>query len=129
MTCLTLYTRTWPAGCATLCHVLSFMIPWTLSGMIARLNLEQKGEDVSFIKQVATELFSDGTTNWGRIASLLTFGAMLCKYQNDRGHSKYVRLVGEEISSYLLTEQRDWILRNKAWVSLFIPFYRSFIFS
>ncbi|XP_056331528.1 induced myeloid leukemia cell differentiation protein Mcl-1b [Danio aesculapii] len=91
-------------------------------GMIARLNLEQKGEDVSFIKQVATELFSDGTTNWGRIASLLTFGAMLCKYQNDRGHSKYVRLVGEEISSYLLTEQWDWILRNKAWDG-FVEFF------
>lgn len=93
--------------------------------MIARLNLEQKGEDVSFVKQVATELFSDGTTNWGRIASLLTFGAMVCKYQNDRGLSKYVSLVGEEISSYLLTDQRDWLLKNKAWVSLFFPLYRT----
>uniref|UniRef100_A0A8C2A7T6 MCL1 apoptosis regulator, BCL2 family member b n=2 Tax=Cyprinus carpio TaxID=7962 RepID=A0A8C2A7T6_CYPCA len=84
-------------------------------GMIARLNLEEKGEDVSFVKTVATELFSDGITNWGRIASLLTFGAIVCKHQNDRGLSKCVSLVGEEISSYLLTDQRHWLLKNKAW--------------
>lgn len=86
--------------------------------MIARLNPEQK-EDVSFVKTVATELFSDGITNWGRIASLLTFGAMVCKHQNDGGLGKCVSLVGEEISSYLLTDQRDWLLKNKAWVSYF----------
>ncbi|XP_043116670.1 induced myeloid leukemia cell differentiation protein Mcl-1b [Puntigrus tetrazona] len=92
-------------------------------GMIARLNLEQKGEDVSFVKIVATELFSDGITNWGRIASLLTFGAMVCKHQNDRGLGKCVSLVGEEISSYLLTDQRDWLLKNKAWDG-FVEFFR-----
>ncbi|XP_016309053.1 induced myeloid leukemia cell differentiation protein Mcl-1 homolog [Sinocyclocheilus anshuiensis] len=91
-------------------------------GMIARLNLEQKGEDVSFVKTVATELFSDGITNWGRIASLLTFGAMVSKHQNDKGLSKCVSLVGKEISSYLLTTQRDWLLKNKAWDG-FVEFF------
>ncbi|XP_016343500.1 induced myeloid leukemia cell differentiation protein Mcl-1b [Sinocyclocheilus anshuiensis] len=91
-------------------------------GMIARLNLEQKGEDVRFVKTVATELFSDGITNWGRICSLLTFGAMVCKHQNDRGLGKCVSLVGEEISSYLLTDQRDWLLKNKAWDG-FVEFF------
>ncbi|TRY90437.1 hypothetical protein DNTS_031514 [Danionella cerebrum] len=91
-------------------------------GMLARLNLEQRGEDVSFIKDVASEVFSDGITNWGRIASLLTFGALLCKYQNDRGLSKCVSLVGEEISSCLLTSQRDWLLKNKAWDG-FVEFF------
>ncbi|XP_059424002.1 induced myeloid leukemia cell differentiation protein Mcl-1b [Carassius carassius] len=91
-------------------------------GMIARLNVEQKGEDVSFVKTVATELFSDGITNWGRIASLLTFGALVCKFQNDRGLSKCVTLVGEEISSYLLTDQQNWLLKNKAWDG-FVDFF------
>ncbi|XP_067304607.1 induced myeloid leukemia cell differentiation protein Mcl-1b [Pseudorasbora parva] len=91
-------------------------------GMIARLNLEQNGEDVSFIKTVAAEIFSDGITNWGRIASLLTFGAILCKHQNDRGHGKCVSLVGEFIASYLLTAQRDWLLKNKAWDG-FVEFF------
>ncbi|XP_048010214.1 induced myeloid leukemia cell differentiation protein Mcl-1b [Megalobrama amblycephala] len=91
-------------------------------GMIARLNLEQNGEDVSFIKTLATEIFSDGITNWGRIASLLTFGAIVCKHQNDRGLRKCVSLVGEEISSYLLTAQRDWLLKNKAWDG-FVEFF------
>uniref|UniRef100_A0A8C1Y6A5 MCL1 apoptosis regulator, BCL2 family member b n=1 Tax=Cyprinus carpio TaxID=7962 RepID=A0A8C1Y6A5_CYPCA len=92
-------------------------------GMIARLNLEQKGEDVSFVKTVATELFSDGITNWGRIASLLTFGAMVCKHQKDKGLTNCVSLVGKEISNYLLTAQRDWLLKNKAWDG-FVEFFR-----
>lgn len=91
-------------------------------GMIARLNLEQNGEDMRFINTVATEIFSDGITNWGRIASLLTFGAILCKHQNDRGLSKCVSLVGEVIASYLLTAQRDWLLKNKAWDG-FVEFF------
>ncbi|XP_016399306.1 induced myeloid leukemia cell differentiation protein Mcl-1 homolog [Sinocyclocheilus rhinocerous] len=91
-------------------------------GMIARLNLEQKGEDVSFVKTVATELFSDGITNWGRIASLLTLGAMVCKHQNDKGLSKCASLVGKEISSYLLITQRDWLLKNNAWDG-FVEFF------
>lgn len=89
--------------------------------MIARLNLEQNGEDMSFITTVATEIFSDGVTNWGRIASLLTFGAIVCKHQNDRGLGKCVSLVAEDIASYLLTAQRDWLLKNKAWVSFNSP--------
>ncbi|XP_039535295.1 induced myeloid leukemia cell differentiation protein Mcl-1b [Pimephales promelas] len=91
-------------------------------GMIARLNLEQNGEDMSFITIVATEIFSDGITNWGRIASFLTFGAIVCKYQNDRGLGKCVSLVADNIASYLLTAQRDWLLKNKAWDG-FVDFF------
>ncbi|XP_056089082.1 induced myeloid leukemia cell differentiation protein Mcl-1b [Rhinichthys klamathensis goyatoka] len=91
-------------------------------GMIARLDLEQNGEDMSFITSVATEIFSDGITNWGRIASFLTFGAIVCKYQNDRGLGKCVSLVAEDIASYLLTAQRDWLLKNKAWDG-FVDFF------
>ncbi|KAK7147238.1 hypothetical protein R3I94_009932 [Phoxinus phoxinus] len=91
-------------------------------GMIARLNLENNGEDMSFITTVATDIFSDGITNWGRIASLLTFGAMVCRHQNERGHGKCVSLVAEDIASYLLTAQRDWLLKNKAWDG-FVDFF------
>jgi len=93
--------------------------------MIARLNLEQNGEDMSFITIVATEIFSDGITNWGRIASFLTFGAIVCKYQNDRGLGKCVSLVADNIASYLLTAQRDWLLKNKAWVSFNSTLHRT----
>lgn len=89
--------------------------------MIERLNLEQNGEDMSFITTVAKEIFSDGITNWGRIASLLTFGAIVCKHQEERGLGKCVSLVAENIASYLLTAQRDWLLKNKAWVSFNSP--------
>lgn len=84
--------------------------------MISRINVDQT-DDMSVVTKVATELFSDGITNWGRIASLLAFGAVLSKHLNDSGRSECVSLVGEQISTYLLLDQRDWLLKNKAWVS------------
>lgn len=84
--------------------------------MISRIDLDQT-DDMSVVTIVATELFSDGITNWGRIASLLAFGAVLCKHLNDSGRSECVSLVGEEMSAYLLSKQMDWLLKNNAWVS------------
>ncbi|KAI7806744.1 induced myeloid leukemia cell differentiation protein Mcl-1b [Triplophysa rosa] len=91
------------------------------NGMISRINVDQT-DDMSVVTVVATELFSDGTTNWGRIASLLAFGAVLCKHLNDSGRSECVSLVGEKISAYLMSDQRDWLLKNKAWDG-FVDFF------
>ncbi|KAA0703382.1 Induced myeloid leukemia cell differentiation protein [Triplophysa tibetana] len=91
------------------------------NGMISRINLEQT-DDLSVVTIVATELFSDGITNWGRIASLLAFGAVLCKHLNDSGRSECVSLVGEKISDYLLSDQMDWLLKNNAWDG-FVDFF------
>lgn len=85
--------------------------------MISRINVDQT-DDMSVVTTVATELFSDGITNWGRIASLLAFGAVLSKHLHDSGRSQCVSVVGDKISSYLLFAQKDWLLKNKAWVSL-----------
>lgn len=93
----------------------------TYNGMISRLNLDET-DDMSFVTTVAKELFSDGITNWGRISSLLAFGAVLSKHLNDRGRSHCVNSVGERISSYLLTDQKDWLLRNKSWDG-FVDFF------
>ncbi|XP_076844585.1 induced myeloid leukemia cell differentiation protein Mcl-1b [Brachyhypopomus gauderio] len=91
-------------------------------GLISKLNLDERGDDMHVITTVAKEMFSDGVTNWGRIASLLSFGAMVCKYHSDRGQDHRVRLVAEEISSYLLSDKRDWLLTNKAWDG-FVDFF------
>lgn len=85
--------------------------------MINRLSLDDERNDASYIGAVAKSLFADGTTNWGRVASLVAFGAVVCQYWKEKGRENYVDLVGQEISTYLLTDQRDWLVKNNSWVS------------
>ncbi|XP_072317304.1 induced myeloid leukemia cell differentiation protein Mcl-1b [Eucyclogobius newberryi] len=96
---------------------------YAYNGMINRLSLDDRGDDVAFITEVAKSIFEDGTTNWGRIASLISFGAVVCQYLKTNGRENCVELVGKEISSYLLSHQREWLVRNNAWEG-FVEFFR-----
>jgi len=95
---------------------------YAYNGMINKLSLDDRGDDVTFIGAVAKSIFEDGTTNWGRIASLIAFGAVVCQYLKTKGRENCVELVGQEISSYLLSYQRDWLVRNNAWEG-FVEFF------
>lgn len=86
--------------------------------MISKLQLEQRGDDMTFISDVAEQMFSDGTTNWGRIASLLAFGAAVARHQKQNGKVECVESVAHEMSTYLLKEKKEWLIKNNAWVSL-----------
>ncbi|KAJ3597412.1 hypothetical protein NHX12_000939 [Muraenolepis orangiensis] len=96
---------------------------YAYNGMITKLELDGRGADMSFVKSVAENLFADGTTNWGRIASLLAFGAAVSQYLKARGQERCVKLVAQEISSYLLSDQRDWLAKNNSWDG-FVEFFR-----
>lgn len=85
--------------------------------MINKLSLDDREDNAGFVKDVAKSLFSDGTTNWGRIASLVAFGAVVALYLKENGRGNCVDMVGQEISTYLLTDQRDWLIKNNSWVS------------
>lgn len=86
-------------------------------GMLVKLNLDRRGHDMSVISSVAKELFSDGITNWGRIASLLAFGAVVARYEKESGRGDCVSLVAEELSFFLMHDQKEWLLKNNSWVS------------
>ncbi|XP_035854734.1 induced myeloid leukemia cell differentiation protein Mcl-1 homolog [Sander lucioperca] len=78
---------------------------------------------MGFVSQIAMNMFNDGTMNWGRIASLIAFGAALCQRFNEIGKEDCVARVGEEISLYLLTVHTDWLVRNDSWNG-FVEFFR-----
>ncbi|KAF7653845.1 hypothetical protein LDENG_00077510, partial [Lucifuga dentata] len=96
---------------------------YAYNGMINKLLLDDRGDDMSFVASVAKSLFGDGTTNWGRIASLVAFGAVVCQYLKGKGREHCVGLVGQEISTYLLCEQREWLVKNNSWDG-FVEFFR-----
>ncbi|XP_018620259.2 induced myeloid leukemia cell differentiation protein Mcl-1 homolog [Scleropages formosus] len=95
---------------------------FTYKGMISKQRLEQESDDMGFIKAVAQNLFSDQVTNWGRIVGLVAFGAEVSKHLKESGREHCIGTVGAQISTYLLTEQREWLLNNKAWEG-FVEFF------
>ncbi|XP_054476983.1 induced myeloid leukemia cell differentiation protein Mcl-1b [Anoplopoma fimbria] len=96
---------------------------YAFNGMINNLSLDERSDDASFVRAIAKSLFADGTTNWGRIASLVAFGAVVCQYLKEKGRGNCVELVGQEISTYLLSDQRDWLVKNNGWDG-FVEFFR-----
>lgn len=114
-----------PKALATMDRVVKSLVvkhEIVYKGMINRLNLDERGDDMSFISSVAKDIFSDGKTNWGRIASLFSFGAVLCSHLKTRGQEGSIDQVGNLISSYLLSDQLDWLINNKEWDG-FVEFF------
>ncbi|MGH0181367.1 UNVERIFIED_CONTAM: hypothetical protein FKN15_006433 [Acipenser sinensis] len=86
------------------------------NGIINRLNVGQEME-VDFVTDVAESLFSDRTTNWGRVVSLVAFGAVVARHLKDSGLEHCIEPLGEQISSFLLRDKSAWMIENGAWVS------------
>ncbi|XP_016113438.1 induced myeloid leukemia cell differentiation protein Mcl-1a, partial [Sinocyclocheilus grahami] len=92
-------------------------------GMLQRLQLESQADDMSFIGCIAETMFNDNTTNWGRIVSLVAFGAVVCSRLKELQRERCVETVAQQISSYLISDQHDWLLNNKGWHG-FVEFFR-----
>ncbi|KAM8825912.1 induced myeloid leukemia cell differentiation protein Mcl-1b [Synchiropus picturatus] len=96
---------------------------YVYKGIISKFTEDKQAINESVVNVVSKSMFSDGKTNWGRIASLVAFGVTVCQYLKERGQTDCVSLVSKEISSYLLLEQRDWLLQNNSWDG-FAEFFR-----
>ncbi|KAI4792872.1 hypothetical protein KUCAC02_033067 [Chaenocephalus aceratus] len=94
---------------------------YAFNGMISGLSSDESVDDVI---RVASELFGDGITNWGRIVTLVAFGAVLSRHLKDTGRAGCVEPLGHRISTYLLTYHREWLVNNAAWEG-FVEFFRT----
>ncbi|XP_026145197.1 induced myeloid leukemia cell differentiation protein Mcl-1 homolog [Carassius auratus] len=92
-------------------------------GMVQRLQLDSQEDDMSFICSIAQSMFKDNTTNWGRVVSLVAFGAAVCSRLKELQRERCIEAVAEQISCYLISEQHDWLLNNKSWHG-FVEFFR-----
>ncbi|XP_061677470.1 induced myeloid leukemia cell differentiation protein Mcl-1-like [Syngnathoides biaculeatus] len=85
------------------------------NGIINKLALDRRGDDMAFVSKVARLEFADGVTNWGRVASLLAFAAVLSQALTEKRREGCVALVAQEVSTYLLSHQRTWLVQHNAW--------------
>ncbi|XP_061679570.1 induced myeloid leukemia cell differentiation protein Mcl-1-like [Syngnathoides biaculeatus] len=77
--------------------------------------MDRRGDDMAFVSNVARLEFADGATNWGRVASLLAFAAVLSQALKEMRREGCVALVAQEVSTYLLSHQRTWLVQHNAW--------------
>ncbi|XP_051632380.1 LOW QUALITY PROTEIN: induced myeloid leukemia cell differentiation protein Mcl-1 homolog [Manacus candei] len=97
-------------------HELAFQ------GMLRKLELRQE-QDLQAVVEVANHVFSDGVTNWGRVVTLVAFGAFVARQlrgpQRDRGMSSLARI----LTDALVSSRREWLLSQGGWEG-FVDFFR-----
>lgn len=75
--------------------------------------------EASVITSVAREIYSDGILNWGRLVSLVAFGAALLRLSKASHRAlDRAREIGVSIAAYMTSNHMDWFMDNGGWVRI-----------
>ncbi|XP_069806229.1 induced myeloid leukemia cell differentiation protein Mcl-1 [Dendropsophus ebraccatus] len=83
-------------------------------GMLQRLSI-QHPEDIQKLSEVPSMVFSDGITNWGRIVTLISFGAFVAKHLKSLHMENSIGTLADSFTDYLMTHKRQWIIEHNGW--------------
>ncbi|KAM6395192.1 induced myeloid leukemia cell differentiation protein Mcl-1 [Rhynochetos jubatus] len=97
-------------------HELAFQ------GMLRKLEI-QKEEDLQSVCEVATHVFSDGVTNWGRVVTLISFGAFVAKHLKSINQEKCISSLAGIITDALVSSKREWLMSQGGWEG-FVDFFQ-----
>ncbi|KAM6435274.1 induced myeloid leukemia cell differentiation protein Mcl-1 [Liasis olivaceus] len=90
-------------------------------GILRKMEIE-KADDLKIVSEVATQVFSDGVTNWGRIVTLISFGAFVAKHLKSINQDSGINTLAEIITDVLVTDKREWLVHHNAWEG-FVKFF------
>ncbi|KAM6234232.1 induced myeloid leukemia cell differentiation protein Mcl-1 isoform 2-T2 [Porphyrio hochstetteri] len=91
-------------------------------GMLRKLDI-QKEEDLRSVCEVAAHVFSDGVTNWGRVVTLISFGAFVAKHLKSINQEKCISSLAGIITDSLVSSKREWLMSQGGWEG-FVDFFR-----
>ncbi|NWV91063.1 MCL1 protein, partial [Machaerirhynchus nigripectus] len=97
-------------------HELAFQ------GMLRKLEIQQE-EDLQSVVEVAAHLFSDGVTNWGRVVTLISFGAFVAKHLKSIKQEQSISSLAGIITDALVSSKREWLESQGGWEG-FVDFFR-----
>ncbi|CAI9575540.1 unnamed protein product [Staurois parvus] len=83
-------------------------------GMLQRLSIENDN-DIQKLSEVPSMVFNDGITNWGRIVTLISFGAFVAKHLKSIKLEHCIRQLADNFTDYLMTQKREWIVQHNGW--------------
>ncbi|XP_010614715.1 induced myeloid leukemia cell differentiation protein Mcl-1 [Fukomys damarensis] len=97
--------------------------PWCFSssGMLRKLDIKNE-DDVKSLSRVMVHVFSDGVTNWGRIVTLISFGAFVAKHLKSINQESCIEPLAESITEVLVQTKRDWLVKQRGWDG-FVEFF------
>ncbi|NWI43766.1 MCL1 protein, partial [Picathartes gymnocephalus] len=93
-----------------------------LPGMLRKLEIRQE-EDLQSVVEVAAHVFSDGVTNWGRVVTLITFGAFVAKHLKSIQQEQSISSLARIITDALVSSKREWLESQGGWEG-FVDFFR-----
>uniref|UniRef100_A0A493U0E8 MCL1 apoptosis regulator, BCL2 family member n=1 Tax=Anas platyrhynchos platyrhynchos TaxID=8840 RepID=A0A493U0E8_ANAPP len=91
-------------------------------GMLRKLEIK-KEEDLQAVGEVAAHLFSDGVTNWGRVVTLISFGAFVARHLKSVKQEKSIGSLARIITDALVSSKREWLVSQGGWEG-FVDFFR-----
>ncbi|OCT66479.1 induced myeloid leukemia cell differentiation protein Mcl-1 homolog [Xenopus laevis] len=91
------------------------------TGMLQRLSINSR-EDLQKLSEVPALVFNDGVTNWGRIVTVISFGAFVAKHLKSIHLEDCINNLAEYFTQFLMTSKKDWIIKEKAWEG-FVDFF------
>ncbi|XP_054035132.1 induced myeloid leukemia cell differentiation protein Mcl-1 [Dryobates pubescens] len=97
-------------------HELAFQ------GMLRRLEVRGEAE-LRAVREVAAQMFGDGVTNWGRVVTLLSFGAFLARHLKSIRQEQSVGSLAAILTEALVSDRREWLLSQGGWEG-FVDFFR-----
>ncbi|NXL13549.1 MCL1 protein, partial [Setophaga kirtlandii] len=97
-------------------HELAFQ------GMLRKLQIQQE-EDLQCVVEVAAQMFSDGVTNWGRVVTLIAFGAFVAKHLKSIQQEQSISSLAGIITDALVSSKREWLESQGGWEG-FVDFFR-----
>eukprot|EP00075_Anas_platyrhynchos_P011019 XP_027300272.1 induced myeloid leukemia cell differentiation protein Mcl-1 isoform X3 [Anas platyrhynchos] len=90
--------------------------------MLRKLEIK-KEEDLQAVGEVAAHLFSDGVTNWGRVVTLISFGAFVARHLKSVKQEKSIGSLARIITDALVSSKREWLMSQGGWEG-FVDFFR-----
>ncbi|KAM4662425.1 induced myeloid leukemia cell differentiation protein Mcl-1 [Discoglossus pictus] len=90
-------------------------------GMLQKLTI-RNSEDLQKLSDLPSMVFNDGITNWGRIVTLISFGAFVAKYLKSIHLEDCIAQLAENFTDFLMSNKRDWIVQQKGWDG-FVEFF------
>ncbi|KAL1772166.1 induced myeloid leukemia cell differentiation protein Mcl-1 isoform X1 [Sigmodon hispidus] len=90
-------------------------------GMLRKLDIKNE-DDVKSLSRVMVHVFKDGVTNWGRIVTLISFGAYVAKHLKSINQESCIEPLAESITDVLVRTKRDWLVKQRGWDG-FVEFF------
>ncbi|XP_028638152.1 induced myeloid leukemia cell differentiation protein Mcl-1 homolog [Grammomys surdaster] len=89
--------------------------------ILQELDIKNK-DGVKSFSRVMDHVFKDDVTNWGRIVTLISFGAFVAKHLKNINQESYIEPLAESITDGLIRTNRDWLIKQRGWYG-FVEFF------